>query len=102
VCLQAARTTATGVLFAIGMQVLVILERPLTMPRRGLTAAMVALFLAIMVIPATRTFFDLELPPVVVTLAAIGIAGLGMTALDTGWRVADDVSTWLRARRGGS
>jgi cation-transporting ATPase E len=102
VSLQAARTTATGVLFAIGMQVLVILERPLTMPRRGLTAAMVALFLAIMVIPATRTFFDLELPPVVVTLAAIGIAGLGMTALDTGWRVADDVSTWLRARRGGS
>src|SRR5207249_9927579 len=95
VSLTEARTTATLVLFAIGMAVLVLLERPLTMPRRGLTLGLAGAFAAVILTPGLRSFFELELPPVVDVLAAIGVASMAMFVLDTGWRVA----TLMQQRR---
>src|SRR6185295_18970459 len=88
VSLTEARTTATLVLFAIGMAVLVLLERPLTMPRRGLTVGLVAAFAVVILTPGLRTFFELELPPIVDMLAAVGVASMALFVLDTEWRLA--------------
>jgi cation-transporting ATPase E len=95
VTLQEARTTATAVLFAIGLMVLVILERPLTMPRRGLTAGVTIAFVVVLLTPGLRRWFDLQIPPVANLFAAIGVAAIGMGLLDIGWRV----TTFVQQRR---
>ena len=76
VVLTEARTTATLVLFAIGLFALVINARPLTTPRKWLIGSMTSGFLLVLFLPAGREFFELDLPRVVVLLAGIGIVGL--------------------------
>jgi len=83
-----ARTTATLVLFAVAMQVLLLLARPLTTFRRVLIAAMLGAFALALVLPPARTFFALDLPDSLVTASAVGVAAVAMFALDAGWRVA--------------
>jgi len=69
-----AQTTATVVLFAMGLVILAAIASPLTALRGWLVAAMGAVFLAVLAIPALREFFALVLPPMIVWLAAGVIA----------------------------
>ncbi len=76
VSLLEAQTTAVIVLTWIGLLVLSILAAPLTRYRLILVWSMAGLFLLVLNLPATRTFFALEVPPTIVWLAAFGIASL--------------------------
>jgi hypothetical protein len=76
VTLAEARTAATMVLLYIGFLVLTIIAAPLTTWRLALVWAMPALFALTMAFPATRKFFALYPPPLIVWLAAFGIAAL--------------------------
>jgi len=76
VTLAEARTAATMVLLYIGFLVLSIIAAPLTTWRLALVWAMPALFALVMAIPAAREFFALYPPPLIVWLAAFGIAAL--------------------------
>jgi cation-transporting P-type ATPase E len=76
VSLLQAQTAAVMVLTWIGLLVLSILAAPLTRERLILIWSMAGLFLLILNWPAARAFFALEIPPVIVWLAAFGIAAL--------------------------
>ena len=76
VTLAEARTAATMVLLCIGFLVLTIIAAPLTTWRLALVWAMPALFALVMLVPAAREFFALYPPPLIVWLAAFGIAAL--------------------------
>jgi magnesium-transporting ATPase (P-type) len=76
VTLPEARTAATMVLLYIGFLVLSIIAAPLSGWRLALVWAMPALFGLTMAIPAAREFFALYPPPLIVWLAAFGIAAL--------------------------
>ncbi len=76
VTLMQAQTTAVMVLTWIGLLVLSILAAPLTRDRLILIWSMAGLFLLVLNLPATRAFFALEIPPLIVWLAGFGIAGL--------------------------
>ncbi len=71
-----ARTLATLVLVAVGLFALVMNSRPLSTGRRVLVGTMAGIFAAVLVFPSGRTFFELELPRLVVVLAGIGIIGI--------------------------
>jgi cation-transporting ATPase E len=96
VSLLQARTTATLVLFAVGLWVLTILARPFTGPREALALSMAAAFAVVMAVPGLRDFFALEIPPVRVLLTAVAIAAAAAVLLEMGRRVA---LAW--ERRGG-
>jgi magnesium-transporting ATPase (P-type)/membrane-associated phospholipid phosphatase len=72
--LAVAQTTATIVLFAIGLVVLAAIASPMTALRAWLVAGMGAAFVAVMVVPSLREFFALTLPPTIVWLVAGVIA----------------------------
>jgi magnesium-transporting ATPase (P-type) len=76
ISLAEAQTAATMVLVFIGFLILTVIASPLTTWRLVLVWAMPALFLLVMAIPATREFFALYPPPLIVWLAGFGIAGL--------------------------
>jgi cation-transporting P-type ATPase E len=76
ITLAEARTAATMVLLYIGFLVLTIIAAPLNTWRLALVWAMPALFGLAMAIPAAREFFALYPPPLIVWLAAFGIAAL--------------------------
>ena len=76
VTLAEAQTAATMVLLYVGFLVLTIIAAPLTMWRLVLVWSMPALFALTMAFPATREFFALYPPPLIVWLAAFGIAAL--------------------------
>lgn len=76
-----ARTTATAALFCVGLSVLAILVRPLTPAKRLLLSSMVAAFVTIIALPATREFFDLSLPTPMVALATGVVVVLANVAL---------------------
>jgi len=71
-----ARTLATLVLLSIGLFALVINARPLTPWRRLLIGGMAATFLIVLAGSWLREFFELDLPPLVVLLAGVGIVGM--------------------------
>ena len=71
------RTSATMVLFWMGLLILATVARPLNPTRRLLIVAMASAFLFILAVPELRVFFDLVLPPLLVALAGFGIAALG-------------------------
>jgi magnesium-transporting ATPase (P-type) len=71
------RTSATMVLFWFGLLILMTVARPLNAFRRMLIAAMAGAFALILVVPRLRVFFDLSIPPLLVTMAGFGIAALG-------------------------
>ncbi|MGZ5291107.1 MAG: HAD-IC family P-type ATPase [Actinomycetota bacterium] len=76
VSLVEAQTTATMVLLWVGFLVLSVIAAPLTRWRLALVWAMPALFVLAMAVPGARTFFALSAPPLIVWLAAFGIAAL--------------------------
>ncbi|MGI8823013.1 MAG: HAD-IC family P-type ATPase [Acidimicrobiia bacterium] len=76
VSLEQARTTAVIVLTAIGLFALAIVSRPFVPWKTLLVTAMTALTIVGLASQGSRAFFELELPPVVVLLAAIGIVAI--------------------------
>jgi cation-transporting P-type ATPase E len=71
-----ARTMATLVLVSIGLFALIMNSRPLTVGRRVLVGAMAAIFALVVAAPTWRSFFELEMPRLVVVLAGVGIIGI--------------------------
>ena len=85
---DAARTAATVVAMIIGLAVLLLVARPLHPWKIALVAAMGGLFVLIMLIPATRDFFELGVPAS--TLAeSVVIGSLGAVAVAVVSRVAE-------------
>jgi len=76
VSLAQARTSATMVLCWIGLLILSIIAAPLTRPRLLLVWSMASVFLVVLLLPATQSFFELRTPSPIVWLAAFGIAAL--------------------------
>jgi cation-transporting ATPase E len=76
VTLGQARTTATMVLCWIGFLILSIIAAPLTRARLALVWGMAAAFVGALLLPVTKSFFALRPPPLIVWLAALGIAAL--------------------------
>ena len=76
VTLGQARTTAVITLTFIGLLILSIVASPFSGWRQALVWSMAGLFLAVMALPATREFFALRPPPLLVWLAALGIASI--------------------------
>ena len=70
------RTTAVMTLIWVGQAVLSIVATPLTGWRLALVWSMAGAFLTVMLIPFAREFFSLQVPPLLVWLAAIGIAAI--------------------------
>lgn len=71
-----ARTVATLVLSGMGFFALLIVSRPLTAIRRMLIGGMIFILLLTIVVPAGREFFALQIPALVLLLAAGGIVGV--------------------------
>jgi cation-transporting ATPase E len=87
-----ARTTATITLFVVALWVLAILARPFTWWRYELVGSMAGLFVLALVVPWSRHFFALQLPPPWVTASALAIAAGAALLLELGWRWTG----WLR------
>jgi cation-transporting ATPase E len=89
------RTTATIVLLAVGLEVLVFLARPLTRTRRLLVTSMAGAFVAVLVVPQLRTFFALSLPGWEVLVASVAVALAAPVLLVAGWRITGwDLRPW--------
>jgi cation-transporting ATPase E len=83
-----ARTTATLVLIAVGLWVLVIQARPFNWWKTLLVGSMVGAVALTLVIPGLRDFYALQLPPNDVLLEAALIAGIAIVLLEVGWRLS--------------
>jgi cation-transporting P-type ATPase E len=81
------RTTAVIVLFLVAGWVLMILARPLTEPRVALLFALLVAFVVALATPGIREFFELELPPVVVLMAAVGVAAVALGVMEALWQI---------------
>lgn len=81
----AARTAATGVLLVVGLGVLVLVSKPLTVGRGLVTAGMAAAAVLAWVVPMGRHLFGLQGPPT--TLASAAIAAGGLLVLSAAVRV---------------
>ena len=94
VSLVQERTVAVIVLFLVAAWVLVILARPFNEWKAVLAASMGLAFIVVLATPAFREFFELELPPTVLLLAAVGVAAIAVGCLELGWQLAG----WQRRR----
>jgi cation-transporting ATPase E len=91
VSLNEARTTATIVLLVVGLAVLALLARPLTRAAIVLVAAMAAGVGLLFLLPGTRHFYALGLPPAHSLVASAVVAVIGVLALE-GWWLIDQRS----------
>ena len=73
-----SRTIATMVLLVFGVSLVARLAHPLTWVRRALVAGLAAAYVLALVVPAASDFFLLNVPPPVVTLAALGSASIAL------------------------
>jgi len=96
--LAGARTSATCVLCAIGLWVLALLYRPLTVARRGLLVAMATAFGVVIVVPGLRGFYGLSLPPIWTWTQMVVIAVAAGLSLETGAGVVHRWTRWRTAR----
>jgi cation-transporting ATPase E len=94
VSLVQERTSAVLVLLLVALWVLLLLARPLNEWKTALLASMAAAFVLALAIPGIRDFFGLSLPPLVVTLAVIGVAAIAVALMELGWQVIE----WWRRR----
>ncbi|MEA2826808.1 MAG: cation-transporting P-type ATPase, partial [Actinomycetota bacterium] len=95
VSLVQERTCAVIVLFLVALWVLVILARPLNEWKAVMLASMAVAFLVTLAAPGLRETFDIEMPPLVVTLAVIGVAAIAVAVLELSWELVE----WSRHRR---
>jgi cation-transporting ATPase E len=96
VSLDEARTAAALVLMAIGLWILVILARPLTVWRVLLIGGMVGAFVLALAVPALRDFYALELPDQSVLVESAAIALGAAALLEVGWRSRGTVARTSR------
>jgi cation-transporting ATPase E len=87
------RTTSALVLIAAALWVLVLQARPFTPLRSNgwkaiLVAAMVGAVALIMLVPAFRDFYAVQLPPAEVLGEAAIVAGVAIALLELGWRAS--------------
>jgi cation-transporting P-type ATPase E len=85
------RTTSALVLIAVALWVLVLQARPFTPLRKNgwkaiLVAAMVGAVAMILLVPAFRDFYAVQLPPAEVLGEAAIVAGVAIALLELGWR----------------
>jgi cation-transporting P-type ATPase E len=83
-----AQTMATIVLVGTSLWLLTVLARPFTTWKSLLVGSMVVAFLLILAMPMTRQFFALDIPSILVTLAALGIVAMAGAAIELGWRLS--------------
>jgi cation-transporting ATPase E len=83
-----ARTTATLVLIAVGLWVLVIQARPFNWWKTLLVGSMIGAVALILVIPGLRDFYALQFPPAKVVVEASIVAGTAIVLLEIGWRLS--------------
>ena len=76
VSLLEARTSAVMVLTWIGLLVLSIIAAPLTRARIALIWSMAGMFLLVVLLPPTQTFFALKPPDDLVWLSGLGVAAI--------------------------
>ena len=89
VSLVEARTSALIVLFLVAMWVLVLLARPLNEWKAALLGAMGVGFLLALTTEVGQDFFELQVPPLLETMAVIGVAAVAIGLMEVGWDVAD-------------
>ncbi|NUL45720.1 HAD-IC family P-type ATPase [Cellulosimicrobium funkei] len=82
VSLQQVQTASVITLTLMGLWVLNLISRPLTRWKLALVAAMHALLLLVLLIPASREFHQFEIPPVDLTLAAVTIGAVACVLLE--------------------
>jgi cation-transporting ATPase E len=85
--LTEARTSATLVVAAIALWVLIILARPINWWRGLLVLSMVLAVALIVAIPPFRSFFALSLPPSQVLAELAGVVVVGIVLVEVSWRV---------------
>jgi cation-transporting ATPase E len=83
-----ARTAATIVYVIASLWVLVMQARPLRTWKLALVASMAGLAALAFVVPAGRTFFDLQLPPPAVVLQSAALGAGACVAMEAVWRLA--------------
>ena len=83
------------VLFLVALWVLVILARPLNEWKAVLLASMAVAFLVTLATPGSGRRSTSQLPPLVVTLAVIGVAAIAVAVLELSWELVE----WWRRRR---
>ncbi len=89
-----SRTAATLALLGIGVWVLALVSRPLTLPRLGLLVAMIAGAGAVFAVPLSRRVLSLQIPPASVLLAGAVVLAASIAAISfllavagrIGWR----------------
>jgi cation-transporting ATPase E len=97
VSLVEARTAALLVLFGVSMWVLVLLARPLNEWKSALLGSMVLGFVMALATDSGREFFELRVPPLLETMAVVGVAALAIGLMELGWNLGD----WWSRRFGG-
>ena len=88
VTVEQARTTATVALGLIGLWIVSVLSRPLTIWRDILLATMSVAGVLSIVVPASKTILKLDYPPILVGVESIAITAAGIAIIEGGWRLA--------------
>ena len=88
-----ARTGALIILFLVSMWVLVLLSRPLNEWKAALLGAMALGFVLALASSSGREFFELQVPPMVDSMAMIGVAAVAIGAMELGWNL---IAYWRR------
>ncbi len=83
-----ARTAATVALGLIGLWIVSVLARPLTKWRDLLLATMSVAGVLSVLVPAAKTFWKLDYPPLLVIAESMAITAAGIATIEVGWRVA--------------
>ncbi|MFI5048208.1 MAG: HAD-IC family P-type ATPase, partial [Acidimicrobiia bacterium] len=83
---QESRTTAAIVLSVVGLWVLVLQARPFNWWKTLLVASMAGSIAVILVVPALRDFYALQIPPADVAVEAAIVAGIAVVLLEVGWQ----------------
>ncbi len=87
--IEQSRTLATLALVAVGLWVLNLLARPITVLRAVLFATMVAGFAGVLAIAGLRHFFALQIPPGGLVGETVAIVAVAIALLEVGWRVRE-------------
>jgi magnesium-transporting ATPase (P-type) len=83
-----ARTAATVALGLIGLWIVSVLARPLTKWRDVLLATMSIAGVLSVLVPASKTFWKLDYPPILVIGESMAITAAGIAIIEVGWRLA--------------
>jgi cation-transporting ATPase E len=87
------RTTSALVLIAVALWVLVIQARPFNWWKTILVASMAGAVVLILVVPAFRDFYAVQLPPADVLGEAAIVAGVAIVLLEVGWRFSQVIGS---------